>query len=248
MKKLISFLLIGGILSLGAVSCMADTLSRATDVFEVTEDGQKMQIVSVLDEGTEYELIERLITPEGSAFDSYYYVSTPIEWMKISYRDWNGNMQQGWIVPNPDAISGIKMSVFNGNSSEEYEEYNGYDGGFVLCESLSLRENPEVTSNILTTLKYGARCTIIGENGSWYNIVYSRDQSPSYSGWAKKDYILVNPDYFTPNGETPVYALPSNNSKRVGLISGETDYPIIGELNGFLAISLRGASGFVARP
>jgi len=248
MKKCISFLLIGGILSLGAVSCLADTLNRAADVFEVTEDGQKMQIVTVLDEGTEYELLERLTTQEGSAFDSYYDVSTPIEWMRISYRDWNGNMQQGWIVTNPDAISGIKMSVFDDNSSEEYEEYNGYDGGFVLCESLSLRENPEVTSNILTTLKYGACCTIIGENESWYNIVYGSEQSPRYSGWAKKDYILVNPKYFTPHGETPVYALPSGDSKRVGLISSETNYPIIGELNGFLAISLRGASGFVVKP
>lgn len=146
---------------------------------------------------------------------------------------------------NPDAITGIHMSVFDDDSSEEY---NGYDSGFVLCESLSLRENPDAASNVLLTLTYGAYCTLIEESGSWYNVVYRNEQGQRYSGWVRKEYVLINPDYFTPNGETPVYAMPSSTSKRVGLISSGTTYPIIGEFNGFLAISLRGGSGFVAKP
>lgn len=130
---------------------------------------------------------------------------------------------------------------------EPHEEYNGYDGCFVLCESLSLRENPDVASPVLVTLKYGAHCTIMEENDSWFNVVYRDEQGRSYEGWIKKDYVLVNPIYFTPGEETPVYAIPSTDSKRVGLISGDTEYPIIGEYNGFLAISLRGASGFVVK-
>lgn len=130
---------------------------------------------------------------------------------------------------------------------EEHEEYNGYDGCFVLCESLSLRENPDTASQVLVTLEYGAHGTIMEENDSWFNVVYSDEQGRHYEGWIKKDYVLVNPSYFTPGEETPVYAIPSTDSKRVGLISGDTDYPIIGEYNGFLAISLRGASGFVVK-
>ena len=50
-----------------------ETLQQATDVFEVTDDGRKMRIVTVLDEGTEYEPIERIVTRDGTAFDSYFY-------------------------------------------------------------------------------------------------------------------------------------------------------------------------------
>ena len=256
MKKLVIFLLIGSALLFGAVSCMADTLEEVADVFELSEDGQRIRIATVLMEGTEYDILERFVTPEGSAFDTYFDVTVPIEWMKIAYQDRNGYTQQGWIVANPDVIRGIKMDGFQNHSSEEYngydddiqEEYNGYDGFFVLCESLSLRENPQTTSNTLVTLAYGTYGTIIGENESWCHVVYRDEQGQHRSGWVKKDYLLVNPEYFTPHDETPVYAIPSHDSKRVGQMSGETSYPIIGEWDGFLAISLRGASGFVAKP
>ena len=222
-----------------------ETLQQATDVFEVTYDGRRMRIVTVLDEGTKYEPIERIVTQDDTAFDSYFFSDSPIEWIRISYRDRNGNVQQGWIVANTDAITGINMSVFDVTSNEEY---NGYDLGYVLCEFLSLRENPDVTSKLIHTMTYGTYCTVKEESGSWYNVTYRNEEHMRYSGWVRKEYILVNPDYFVPDGETPVYAMPSGSSKRVGLISGETRYPIIGEINGFLVISLRGASGFVVKP
>lgn len=57
-EKYTVFLLVGLTLAFGIVSCHAETLQQPTDVFEVSDDGRKMQIVTVLDEGTEYELIE----------------------------------------------------------------------------------------------------------------------------------------------------------------------------------------------
>ena len=214
----------------------AGMLQQATDVFEVTDDGRKMRIVTVLDEGTEYEPMERIVTQEGTAFDSYFYSASPIEWIRISYRDRKGNVQQGWIVANPDAITGINMRVFDVASNEAY---NGYDLGYVLCESLSLREKPDAASNLIQTMTYGTSCAVIEESGSWYNVTYRNEENLCYSGWVRKEYVLVNPDCFVPDGETPVYAMPSGNAKRVGLISGEASYPII---------SLRGASGFVVKP
>lgn len=128
------------------------------------------------------------------------------------------------------------------------EEFNGYDQGFVLCESLSMRESPYTASVLLDTLEYGTYCTILEEDGSWYDVVYRNEAGQLFGGWVRKEYVLVNPECFTPDGETPVYAMPVEGSKRVGLIEGGTPYPIIGEVGGFLAISLRGASGFVAKP
>ena len=245
MKKLAILLLVGIALLLGISPCNAEILQQATDVFEVSDDGQKMQIVTVLEEGTEYELIERVVTQAGSTFDSYYYSDVPIEWGRISFWDRNGYVRQGWIVMNPDVITGINMSVFDDDSSGEY---NGYNSGFVLCESLSLREQPEGSSPLLDTLAYGTSCTILEESGSWYNVVYRSQEGIRYSGWVRKEYVLMNPTYFTPNEETPVYAMPSSGSKRVGLIDSGTSYPVIGLFDGFLVISLRGASGFVKTP
>ena len=244
-RKITILLLIGFALLFSIISCNAETLQQATDVFEPTNDGRKMQIVTVLDKGTEYDLVERLLTQAGSAFDSCFYSNTSIEWARISYRDQYGNAHDGWIVANPDAITGIKMNAVDGSSCEEY---NGYDIGFVLCESLSLRENPDVTSNTLHSLPYGAYCTVTEENDSWYNVVYRNKDGQRYNGWVRKEYVLINPNYFTPDGETPVYAIPSSSSKRIGLICSETSYPIIEEFNDFFAISLRGASGFVVKP
>lgn len=221
----------------------AETLQQATDVFEVTEEGSKMRIVTVLDEGTEYKPIERLTTQAGTAFDSYFHSDSPIEWVRISYCDRMGNMHEGWIVANTDAITGINMNVFEVN-----EEYNGYDLGYVLCEALSLRENPDAAATLIHTMPYGTYCTVLEESGSWYNVTYRNEVNTRYSGWVRKEYMLVNPDCFVPEGETPVYAMPSGSSKRIGLINSGTSYPIIGEMNGFLVISLRGASGFVAKP
>lgn len=67
-------------------------------------------------------------------------------------------------------------------------------------------------------------------------------------GWAGKEYVLINPDDFAPDGATPVYAISSGSSKRVGLIGSGTIHPIIGEFHGFLAASLRGGSGFAEKP
>ncbi len=244
MKRLAIILIVGTALALSMISCHAETLQQAADVFEITDDGREMQTLTALAAGTEYEVLERLTTQADTAFDSYFYSQRPIVWARIAFRDSSGMEQQGWIVTNPDAVTGIKIR-FDANSSEEY---NGYDTGFVLCESLSAREEPDGKSNTLCTLIYGTHCTVIEENDNWYQVVYRNEEGKRERGWVRKEYVLVNPGYFTPDAETPVYALPSRHSKRVGLIDEGTQYPIIGEYEGFLVISLRGASGFVEKP
>ena len=261
MKKFTIALLVGLTLSLGIVSCTAETLTQMTDVFELTDNGQDLQMITSLNEGTQYEPLEYLMAQTGSIFDSYYNSNAPIEWIRISYQDGNGYTRQGWIVANPDVITGIKYYSGDEMGNPDFignfnfgGEFNGYDSGIVLCESLSLREGPDVTYGLIDTLSYGENVTILEENGSWYHVVYPVAEPQSYDewvwvgGWVRKEYLLINPDYFTPDRETPVYAVPSVSSKRVGLISSGTSYPIIGEFNGFLAISLRGASGFVVKP
>ena len=132
------------------------------------------------------------------------------------------------------------------------EEWNGYPNGYVLCETLTLRESPDVTAPAMTTLTYGEQPTIIEEEEGWYQVVSSiRDPQTGMivgrmQGWVRAEYLLDSPAFFPPDAETPVYALPATDAKRVALLDADSGpYAIIAEYADYWVISLRGASGFV---
>ena len=130
-------------------------------------------------------------------------------------------------------------------------EWNGYPDvigtGFVLCESLTVREQPDTAAQAVTTLPYAATFEIRGGVDPWYWMTYNAPDGGRYEGYVRSEYVLVDPQAYRPTAETAVYAMPSTDSKRVALIDAGTSCPIIGEMDGFYAISLRGASGFVAK-
>ena len=132
------------------------------------------------------------------------------------------------------------------------EEWNGYPNGYVLCETLTLRESPDVTAPAMTTLAYGEQPTIIEEEEGWYQVVSSIHDPQTgmivgrMQGWVRAEYLLDSPAFFTPDAETPVYALPATDAKRVALLDANSGpYAIIAEYADYWVISLRGASGFV---
>ncbi len=70
----------------------------------------------------------------------------------------------------------------------------------VLCEKLTLREEPATSSKALKTLRYGDQPIIVGadqpegaktENGFVYCTLGDSEDSPS--GWINADYIVINP-------------------------------------------------------
>ncbi len=135
------------------------------------------------------------------------------------------------------------------------DEWNGYPTGLVLCETLSLRTSPDSASTVLTTLDYGQRLTIINTSDPWMEVSCALLDpetgmvTATYRGWVRGEYVLEEPTFFTPAQETPVFALPATDAKRVALLDAASGpYPIIAEYEGYLAISLRGASGFVEKP
>lgn len=104
----------------------------------------------------------------------------------------------------------------------------------------------------MTTLTYGEQPTIIEEEEGWYQVVSSiRDPQTGMivgrmQGWVRAEYLLDSPAFFTPDAETPVYALPATDAKRVALLDANSGpYAIIAEHADYWVISLRGASGFV---
>lgn len=248
MKKF-AFLLVLACLFCG--TGLADVLTEARDVFDVTTDGKTIEIVDVIDIGTSFSILESMTTDGSSPFDTRFSSSSPIIWQKIAYTNHGGVASEGWIVSNPEVITEYYLDLTNSSAGFHDAEWDGHPTitgtGFVLCESLSLRERPIASSAALITLPYGATCEILDGNDLWYIITYHDLNGYRYEGYVRNEYVLVNPQYYSPVAETAVYAMPSAESKRVGLIEVGTSYPIIGEMDGYYAISLRGASGFVVK-
>ena len=145
------------------------------------------------------------------------------------------------------ALAGEETATSAEDPMPVQEEWNGYPpfrDGYVLCETLTVRERPQSTAKALTTLPYGSHIRIIESVDNWYRITDS-----TVYGWVRSEYVLVQPEMFSPTEETPVYALPDAQAKRVGLLdAGSGPYAIIDRYGNFLAISLRGACGFVLEP
>lgn len=144
-------------------------------------------------------------------------------------------------------ISIVAWATSDPIGKEEYNGYPLYDIGFVLCEDLTIRESAYSYAKAIATIGYGEYCDVMHEEGNWCYISYFDIQNTHVEGWVRSEYVLVNPAYFTPVTETPVYAYPSKAAKRVGLIDNELIYPIIEEYGNYYVISLRGASGFVEK-
>ena len=73
----------------------------------------------------------------------------------------------------------------------------------VLCEKLTLRENPSSSSKAVQTLNYGDLPIVIGadqpagakeENGFVYCTLGDSEDSPC--GWINADYIVINPAWY----------------------------------------------------
>ena len=226
----------------------ADTMAttQVTEVFQYSDDGKTIVMVDELPAGTAYEWLDWMEPPSNNPFATFYTVTAPIQWSKIQYKNANDFSAVGWIVSNPVVITGINaesmsLQAENTASWNAPEQY-----GFVLCQTLSVRQEPDLSASIILTLQYSDICQIIEESASWYRVGYTVN-SQSITGWVKKDYVLTDFRYFVTDQETPVYAYPDTSAKRIALLEEGESVTIITEWGDFFVISLRGASGFIAR-
>lgn len=136
---------------------------------------------------------------------------------------------------------------------EEPGQQIGYQA-VVLCEKLTLREEPRSSAAEVKTLRYGDLPIVVGadrpdgmkeENGFVYCTLGDSEDSPC--GWINASYILVNPAWYVPDGETPVYAWNETDAPRVALLDQDTRLPILKEEGDWYLVSLRGAVGWIQR-
>ena len=122
----------------------------------------------------------------------------------------------------------------------------------VLCDELTLRENPSSSSKALHTLHYGDRPIVVGadaptgaqeENGFVYCTL--GESEDSLCGWINADYIVINPAWYVTDQKTTVYAWNDSDALKVALLDKGTRLPILKEEGDWYVISLRGAVGWI---
>ena len=122
----------------------------------------------------------------------------------------------------------------------------------VLCEKLTLRENPSSSSKAVQTLNYGDLPIVIGadqpagakeENGFVYCTLGDSEDSPC--GWINADYIVINPAWYVTEKSTAVYAWNDTAAPKVALLERDTRLPILKEAGDWYIVSLRGAVGWI---
>jgi len=122
----------------------------------------------------------------------------------------------------------------------------------VLCEKLTLREEPRSSSRALKTLHYGDLPIVTGadlpegateENGFVYCTLGDSEDSPC--GWINSDYIFINPAWYVTEKQTAVYAWDDTAAPKVALLDRDTRLPILKEVDDWYIVSLRAAVGWI---
>ncbi len=124
----------------------------------------------------------------------------------------------------------------------------------VLCEKLTLWEEPDTSSKVMQSLNYGDLPIVVGadlptgakeENGFVYCTLGDSEDAPC--GWINSDYIVINPSWYVTEQETSVYAWNDNAAPKVALLDKDTQVPILKEEGDWYLVSLRGAVGWIQK-
>lgn len=114
----------------------------------------------------------------------------------------------------------------------------------VLCESLTVREAPDYRAAALYSMNEGRRfLTIVSEAADGFLSVHDETERV---GWVREEYVLVRPDLLVLSASTPAYAYGSPDAPRVALLAEKETLPVISRQDGYLIVSLRGASAWIA--
>lgn len=114
----------------------------------------------------------------------------------------------------------------------------------VLCEALTVRQEPSASSKAVKTLPYGALPIVIKQSDGWAYCALGDDED-SPSGWVNADYIIVDPAWYRTDEQTPVYAWNDTAAPKVALLDPNAALPILKEEGDWLIVSLRGAAGWI---
>ena len=117
----------------------------------------------------------------------------------------------------------------------------------VLCDSLSAHQEPSFSSPSVQTLHYGDRIIVMDTQDGWAKAALS-DDVDGEPVWVSEDFVAVDPAYYRTEGDTAVYAWNDTGAKKVAFLDAGTTLPILRDDGDWIAVSLRGAAGWINNP
>lgn len=120
----------------------------------------------------------------------------------------------------------------------------GYSAA-ILCETITLRQEPGASSRAVGTLKYGDFIIVMDQSDGWAQICVTDDVDGGPIGWVNADYLAIDPDWYRTEERTTVYAWDDVSAPKVALLDADTTLPILAERGDWLIVSLRGAVGWI---
>ncbi len=114
----------------------------------------------------------------------------------------------------------------------------------VLCEKLTLRQEPNSTSRALKTLQYQDLPIVIRQQDGWAYVALG-DSIDSLTGWVNADFLIIDPAWFRTADKTPVYAWDDVIAPKVALLDANITLPILKQAGDWIVVSLRGAAGWI---
>ena len=115
----------------------------------------------------------------------------------------------------------------------------------VLCEELTVRQKPDVSSKAAKKLKYGTTIIVTQQKGKWAECVLSDSVDEEIAGWVNADYIAIDPAWYRTEDKTQVYAWGDTKAPKVALLDKGTTLPVLKEEGDWFVVSLRGAAGWI---
>ena len=115
----------------------------------------------------------------------------------------------------------------------------------VLCESLTVRKEPDAASRAVQTIPYGRRFGVMKLEDGWAKCILSDDVDASPAGWVNAEYLAIDPAWYRTEEATPVYAWNDLSAPKVALLDPGTTLPILKEEDEWFIVSLRGATGWI---
>lgn len=124
-------------------------------------------------------------------------------------------------------------------------------GAVVLCENLTLREEPNTSSKAVKTLHYRDIISVTDQENGWARVIAGEGEDAPV-GWVNADYLVIDPAWYRTEKATPVYAWNDTAAPKVALLDAntvildpETYLPILKQDGDWLIVSLRGAVGWI---
>lgn len=237
------------------LTALADVVASADiPVYQIEPANGLLYTDGVLPAGTAYSVVSHVFPEPGTELADFFITSGPIEWGRVVASD---GSRTGLIVLNPSVILGERVYT-EAEAAEAEARHAAYgdaypfvpleaaqplESALVLCESLTLRAQPDTMAEARATLPYGTTVTCTGAwHPGWLEV-----SANGQTGWVREALVQRSPAYLTLAAETPVLAWPSPEAPWVGLLDAGTSVPVLGVCDGYTVISLRGASGFVAK-